>query len=197
MLAPEGAAVSRFGLGAEHAEDDPLDRGVPGEELAHRGDGDVSRAVEGKAIDAGGDRGESDAARADFPGDLQRGAIAGGEQRLLVLAATAPHRTHGVDHVLRLEVEPLGVDGIPGVAAADPGAGLTQVSARGAVDRTAHAAAGPELSVGGVHDGVDIEPGDVAGVDLDAPVGLGVSRFAHAPPSGKPGMTLPAAGNGT
>src|SRR3546814_11450797 len=80
-----------------------------------------------KAVNPGGDGRKGDGARADLRGDLQRGAVAGGEQRRLVLAAAVPHRADAVDDVVGLEVEALGVHRLPGRAAADPGAGLAKV----------------------------------------------------------------------
>src|SRR3546814_6877111 len=91
-----------------------------------------------KAVNPGGDGRKGDGARADLRGDLQRGAVAGGEQRRLVLAAAVPHRADAVDDVVGLEVEALGVHRLPGRAAADPGAGLAQVLSRCTVDGAAH-----------------------------------------------------------
>src|SRR3546814_16122439 len=99
---------------------------VAGEEVAHLGNGNGGGLFQRKAVNPGGDGRKGDGARADLRGDLQRGAVAGGEQRRLVLAAAVPHRADAVDDVVGLEVEALGVHRLPGRAAADPGAGRSE-----------------------------------------------------------------------
>jgi hypothetical protein len=62
---------------------------------------------------------------------------------------------------------------LTGVAAAELGASLGKLRSRSAVDGAADAPARRQHSVGGIDDGVDVEPGDVAFDDLYA--------LAHAP----------------
>jgi ATP-binding cassette subfamily B protein len=60
-----------------------------------------------------------------------------------------------VDDVVGLEIETLGVHRLAGRATTDLRAGLAQVPARRAVDGAADPAAGAQLRVGRVHDGLD------------------------------------------
>ena len=55
----------------------------------------------GKPIDAGRDRRKRDRCETVRGGEVERRAIAGGQQLLLALAAAVPHRTDRMDHVLR------------------------------------------------------------------------------------------------
>ncbi len=64
-LARQRRPVRRFRLRAEAAEDHPLRGCVLGEERAYRVDRDARRGFERVAVDAGRDRREGDAARAD------------------------------------------------------------------------------------------------------------------------------------
>ena len=72
----------------------------------------------GKPVDAGRDRGEGDRGEAMLGGERERGAIAGGEQRVLTLVAAAPDRADRVNDVPGLEAVAAGDLGGTGVAAA-------------------------------------------------------------------------------
>ena len=100
-------------------------------------------------------------------GQRERGAIAGGEQRLLALAAAAPDRTDRMDDVPGLEAIAAGDLGGAGVAAAQGLAFGQQLRSGGAMDGAVDAAAAEQRGVGGVDDGVDVERRDVGDADLE------------------------------
>jgi hypothetical protein len=73
-----------------------------------------------------------------------------------------------VDHVARGKLETRRDLGLSGVAAAELGAGLAQFRSRGAVDGAVDPAAAEQCLIGGVDDGVEFEPGNIALDDGDA-----------------------------
>ena len=90
-------------------------------------------------------------------GQRERGAIAGGEQRVLTLVAAAPDRTDRMNDVPGLEAIAAGDLGGTGVAAAQRLALGQQLGSGGAMDRAVDAAAAEQRRVRGVDDGVDVE----------------------------------------
>ena len=99
--------------------------------------------------------------------ERKRGAIAGGEQRVLALAAAAPDRTDRMDDVPGLEAIAAGDLGGTGVATAQGLALGQQLGAGGTMDGAVDAAAAEQRGVGSVDDGVDVERRDVGDADLE------------------------------
>src|SRR5262245_66397988 len=116
-------------------------------------------------------------------GERQGGAIAGAEELVLALVAAAPHRADRVDDVARLEPVAAGDLGRADVAAAERLAFLFQLRARCTVDGAVDAAAAEQAAVGGIHDGRDVERGDVGDAHLEprrADLGAEQGRGGHA-----------------
>lgn len=119
--------------------------------------------------DARGDRGERDARRPEFVGDLQAVAVTGGEDLGLSLVAAFPHRTDRVDHVPDPPSEAEGGrrHRISRWAGTDGGTRLCQSRTRRPVDGAVHATAAHQRLVGRGHDGVGLLSGDVTLYDVD------------------------------
>ena len=98
--------------------------------------------------------------------ELDRAAIAGGEQFILARVAAVPDRTDGMDHMLRLEPIPAGDLGVAGRAAIQRAALGKQFGAGGAMDRAIDAAAAEQRRIRGVDDGVNAQCGDVGNDDF-------------------------------
>src|SRR5262249_49584259 len=151
------------------AEDDAREAARSmGDLRRHGADGDAGRALRRKTIDAGRDGGKRDRAQALRGCERERRAITGREQVVLALAATAPHRSDGVDDVLGFEAVAAGDLGGTGIAAAERATFGEKLRAGGAMDGAVDAAAAEQRSVGGVDDGPDIERRDVRDADFEA-----------------------------
>src|SRR4029078_122971 len=85
----------------------------------------------------------------------------GGEEVALVSSAAAPHRTNGVDHVPCLKPIATRDLGRARLATAERPAFGEQFRSSRPMDCTIDAAAAEQRTVGGVHDGIDIERGDI------------------------------------
>ena len=107
-----------------------------------------------------------DGAHAVARGQRQGVAVAGREPPRLAALAALPHRAHGVDHEARPQPVAVGDARVAGRAASDAPALLVQHRPGGLEDRAAHAAAPRQLGVGGVHDRVHRQQGDVGAQDL-------------------------------
>src|SRR5204863_3769252 len=83
------------------------------------------------------------------------------------VGAALPDGADAVDHLTGFQTVAAGELCLPNVGAAQGPAFLEQLGAGPAVDRAVDAAAAEEPGVGGVHDGVDVEQGDVAFDHLD------------------------------
>src|SRR5262245_29998768 len=90
-----------------------------GDLARHRADRDAGPAIGREPVDAGRDRREGDRGEPMLRGERQRGAIAGGKELVLALAAAAPHRPYRVDHVLGRQAIAARDLGRPGGAAAE------------------------------------------------------------------------------
>ena len=99
--------------------------------------------------------------------ERKRGAIAGGEQRVLALVAAAPDRTDRMNDVPGLEAIAAGDLGGTGVAAAQRLALGQQLGSGGAMDGAVDAAAAEQRPVGRVDDGIDVERRDVGDANLE------------------------------
>ena len=129
--------------------------------------------------------------------EIERGAIAGGEQRILVRSAALPHRADRVDDVLRRQ--PVAARDLrrAGLAAAERAAFGEQLRPGRAMDRAVDAAAAEQRAVRGVHDRVDGERRDVGdedvaggGADGEGEEGSGHARsLSLVPRSGETGVS--------
>ena len=94
-------------------------------------------------------------------------AVAGSEQPVLAAFSTVPDRSNRVDRVARRQAE-AGGDLYPSrLATAKLSASLGELMTCSTVDGAADATAWGKRGVGGIDDGIDVEPGDVAFDDLD------------------------------
>ena len=94
-------------------------------------------------------------------------AVAGSEQPVLAALSTVPNRSDRVDHVARGKSEARGDLRLSRLATAKASASLGELMTCGTVDGAADATAWGKRGVGGIDDGIDVEPGDVAFDDLD------------------------------
>ena len=93
--------------------------------------------------------------------ELERRAVAGGEQIFFAAAAAAPDRADGVDDMPGRQPVAARDLGGAGRAAAEGLARRKQFRPGGAMDGTVYTAATQQRRVGGVDDGIDGERGDV------------------------------------
>src|SRR5574337_432141 len=128
-------------------------------------------------IDPATDRREGDACHTVLHGQLEAGAVAGGQQLGFLCVSTVPYRTDGVDNPAGSQVEARSDAGFAGRTAAQACAVRPQAWARGAVYGAIHAAAAQKAGVGGIDDGIDGETGDVS-----LPEGNAVGRVHGSPP---------------
>ena len=112
--------------------------------------------IAGKAIDA----------RLSCGGEIERGAVAGREQRVLVRSAAVPHRADRMDDVLRRQPVAARHFRRTGLAAAERAAFGEQVRPGSAMDRAVDTAAAEQRPVRRVHDRVDGKRRDVRDEDL-------------------------------
>src|SRR6202011_5119112 len=130
-------------------------------------DGDPRGLFDRVAVDAGGDCREGDATEGVLIGELEGVAVARGERVRFAVGAALPNGAHAVDHMTGFQAIAAGELCLPGVGAAQGPAFLEQLGAGAAVDGPVDTATAEERGVGGVHDGVDVEQGDVALDHLD------------------------------
>src|SRR5262245_40972009 len=154
-------------VGAETAEHDALDRPRLSERREHGAKRDARGAVRRKAISASRNRGVGYRSETMVARKREARPVASGKQLVLAALAAAPDRTNGVDHVTREEAEARRHLGIPRLTAAELGTSRAKLGTCGTVDCAIHAASAKQRPVGGVDDGVDVEPGDVAFDDLN------------------------------
>src|SRR5574337_868389 len=129
------------------------------------------------AIDPATDRREGDARHTVLHGQLEAGAVAGGQLLGFLCVPAVPYRAHGVDDPAGSQVEARSDAGFAGRTAAQACAVRPQAWARGAVYGAIHAAAAQKAGVGGIDDGIDGETGDVS-----LPEGNAVGRVHGSPP---------------
>ena len=116
-------------------------------------------------------------------GQLETAAIGRFQQRRFPFIAAVPDRPDGVDHMPRQQPVASGDPGVPGFAAAQPGAFLQQLRTRGAVDRAIDTAAPQQRVVGGIDDRIHIQRRYVPLNDLDL-------SFHGMPPESVNGMNV-------
>ena len=100
------AAKGRYGLFVqpaavmgEAAEDNAGHRGRRWQRIGDGADRDASRTLGGKAVDPGRNRWKGYGRQPVHLAELNRAAIAGGEQIVLAERAAIPHRPNRVDHM--------------------------------------------------------------------------------------------------
>lgn len=89
-------------------------------------------------------------------------SIARGEQIRLAPAAAMPHRTYRVDHMCCVQAKARRHLGLTCAAAIEGPAGLQQLGTSSTMDGAVHPTTAQQRCVGGIDDGVHLEPGDVA-----------------------------------
>ena len=124
-------------------------------------------AVGRKAIDAGRNRWKGDRCEAVLLAELNRTAIAGGEQTVLAERTAVPNWSDRVDHVSCREPVTLGDLGVTSLAAVKHPARGDKVRPRSAMNRAIDAAPTKERRIRGVDDGVNAQGGDVGNDDLE------------------------------
>jgi hypothetical protein len=154
-------------VGPEATKHDALDRRRLGKRRKHSAKRDARGAVRREAVGAGRDRWVSNRDKAVFVREREAAAVAGGEEPVLAPLASAPDRTDGVNHVTRRQAEARRDLGISRLAAAKLDTGRAEFRPCSAMDRAVDPATAEQSPVGGVDDGIDLEPGDVALDDLD------------------------------
>src|SRR5919202_663930 len=140
-------------LVAEQHEPDELD--WVAERIAHGSHGDRRRELDRVAVDAGRDRREGDAPAAELRRDLERAAMARGQQVRLVLPAAVPDGADRVDHVPGRQPPTRSRLRITGRATAELAALGRDLRAARAMDRAVDAAASEQRLVRRVDDRVD------------------------------------------
>src|SRR6476620_9289862 len=131
-------------------------------ELASGGDGNPGGFIEWIAIDSSTDARESQGRNPCVVGKCQGASITGGEQLRFTSLAAMPHRPDGVNDIAGWETISLRQYGITGPAATEQAAFIPQLGSSCTMNRTAHTTARKECFIRGIHDGVDIQCGDVA-----------------------------------
>ncbi len=136
--------------------------------------GNLRRTPTWEVENASGDAAERDGVEAVVLGDVEAGAVARGQLLLLLTcrSSVGDDGADGVDDIFCRKVEARRDLGrarrlLVALRPHDAVAGLTQLDACGGVDGVVDAAvqgdeAAEQLAVGGIDDGVDLEPGDVA-----------------------------------
>src|SRR5215212_6494804 len=109
----------RVGGVAEQPEAGLVDFGVLLHRRAGGVDGRAGAGLDRVAVDAGRDRGEGDAGATVLGRELDRAAVAGGEQLGLALFSSVPDGTDGVNHVLHRQAAGAGDLRVAGLAAAE------------------------------------------------------------------------------
>src|SRR6202034_2900823 len=82
-------------------------------------DCDAGRAIRRKSINASGDRRECQRAEMIRSRELKRGPITGGKEFIFTVLASAPHRSHRVNHMSRFQPIAAGDLGAAGFATAE------------------------------------------------------------------------------
>src|SRR5258708_5043415 len=99
---------------------------------------------------------------------LEAASIAAGEELWLPSVTTLPDRTHCVNDVPRFQSVATRDTGFARRTTSQRPAFRQKLWASRAVDRAVHSSSAGESGVGGVHDRVHVEGGDVAEPDFDA-----------------------------
>ena len=157
----EQGIVSGFVGGAEATEDDFLDRTRRLQKHVHALHGNHCCFISGEAIDAGGDTRESDALQTALRSEAQGARVAGTELVALAIFTAVPDGADGVDDMAGFEPIAQSDFRFARAAAVQHAALGQQFRPGGAMNRSIDASATEKGRVGGVHDGIDVELGDV------------------------------------
>ena len=152
---------------AEAAEDDAGEAARTARCLQHGPDRDMGGARGGKPVDAGRDGGEGNRTQIMACSKVQRAPVTAGKRRILALLAAAPDGTDHMDHTFRGEIVTLCDPGLARRARAKRRAFRRQFRPRRSVNCAAHAAAGREVAIGGIDNGVNLQRRNVSVDDFD------------------------------
>ena len=137
------------------------------EEGGDGGEGDAGGLLQREVIDPGGDGGKVHGLAAVLDRKRQTASVAGGQQRLLPVAAAVPDGAGGVDDEAGGQAVAPGDLRLAGAAAVQRAAFRQQLRPCGPMDGAVHSAPAQKTGVGGVDDGVRGLFGNVALDDLD------------------------------
>jgi len=102
-----------------------------------------------------------------FAGDLERAAIARGQETILAMAAAAPDRADGMNDKTRGQFVATGDFGIARDAAAKFAAFGQEFRPRRAMNCAVHAASTKKRGVGGIDDRINTKPSDILDDDFE------------------------------
>ncbi len=158
----QGVAVGRKGFAAEKHEAN-LVKGVRvgANALGHGGQGHPGRLFQGVAVGAGGDTGKGHGAQTVARSQLQRALVAGSQQ-LGVPRGSMIDRPYRMNHLLGPKLARGGNYSLSSWAAPNLTALGHDGRPAGPVNGPIHPAAAAKLAVGGVDDGINLLPGDIA-----------------------------------
>ena len=144
-----------------------MPRGAAASSAATVAHGDACGAIGRESINAGRNRRKPDRCKAVGGGKIERRAIARCQQFFLALSAAAPHRTDGVDDMLRRQPIAACDFGRSGRAAAEIFAFRAQLGPGRAMDRAVDTAAAEQGAVRGVDDGIELKRRDVGHANFE------------------------------
>jgi hypothetical protein len=150
------------------AEDNSSDRRRRNQRIQGCGDRYRRRAVGGKAIDPGGNRGKGDRNKLMDLAEFDGAAIARGQRVILTPAAAVPDRTDGMNDMPRGQPVAQGDFGVAGLAAAELAAFGQQFGAGRPMDCAIDATPAEQRGVRRVDDRVNAQGRDVSDDDFDA-----------------------------
>ncbi len=114
-----------------------------------------------KVVNTGADAWEYDGSASMLHGQPERVGVAIGEQMGFVTFATMPDWSYCMNDVLGFEVEPRRYLGFPCAATVECAAIIQQFLPRSAVYGAINATASQQRFVGGIHNGIGLQLGDV------------------------------------
>ena len=148
--------------------------------IGNGGNRDASRAVGGKAIDAGGNGWKCHGRQRVGLTEFERAAVAGGEQLIFAIVAAMPDRPDGVDHMPRRQPVTQRDLGVAGRAAMERAAFSEQFGAGAAMDRAIDAAPAEQRRIRCVDDRVNAQAGDIGNDDFEPRLADPARRQAQA-----------------
>ena len=157
-----------LGVGLSEATDDDLALIAVAEVLGEDALGDKGGLGLGKTVDTGADAGEGDALKMVFLGQTHGRIVTGGQQLALVLVATIPDGSDGMDDFLTRQTVGIGYLALPRLAAAQRAAFLQQLNTCRPVDGAIYTSAAQQTPVGSIHDRIDFERRDIPYYNLDS-----------------------------
>jgi hypothetical protein len=141
----------------EAAEDDVCDGRRGRQRVDHCRHGNPRGAIGGKTVDAGRNGGKGNRCEAVYLAQLQRAAITGSQRIILAFTATVPHRSNGMNHMLRRQTIASGDLGVAGLAATKCAAFGEQPRSGRTMDRAIDPAAAQQRTIRGVDDGINAQ----------------------------------------